>query len=232
VEGWLSADQIERLHRTASSAHPGEAIVEIGSYRGRSTIVIALAAADGVDVVAIDPHAGNDRGPNELRGYEAQAADDHTVFRANLDAAGVAHRVRHVREFSHQALTAVDGAVSVLFIDGAHRYGPARADIRQWGSRVADDGTMLIHDAFSSVGVTAAICRELLFGRRFRYVGRSRSLVEYRADLRGGARLANAARQSLQLPWFVRNVVVKIVLTLGLGRVITRVTGRSVEWPY
>ena len=46
--------------------------------------------------------------------------------------------------------------IDVLYIDGAHRYGPARADIRDWGARVTDGGTMLIHDSFSSI-VTAVM---------------------------------------------------------------------------
>ncbi len=93
---------------------------------------------------------------------------------------------------------------------------------------------MLIHDSFSSVGVTLAIVRELMFGRRFRYVGRSRSLTEYRADLGRGvtARLVNAARQIAQLPWFVKNLALKILLKAGLGRPLARVTGREPEWPY
>ena len=77
----------------------------------------------------------------------------------------------------------VDGPIDVLYVDGAHRYGPARADLRDWGARVQAGGTLLVHDAFSSVGVTLAILRELVAGRRFRYVGRTRSLAEYRADL-------------------------------------------------
>ena len=50
------------------ATHAGEQIVEIGSFRGRSTIVLASGAPDGVAVVAIDPHAGNDRGPQEIDG--------------------------------------------------------------------------------------------------------------------------------------------------------------------
>lgn len=93
---------------------------------------------------------------------------------------------------------------------------------------------MLIHDSFSSVGVTAAICRELLFGSRFRYVGRSRSLAEYRADLETGwrSRSGNVVRQLAQLPWFAKNVALKVLLTAHLGGVIHRVTGRKPEWPY
>ena len=100
----------------------------------------------------------------------------------------MAGRVRHVASFSDRAHADVDDPIDVLYIDGAHRYGPARADIRDWGRRVSDGGTMLIHDSFSSVGVTLAIARELVAGRRFRYVGRSRSLAEYRADLGAGDR--------------------------------------------
>jgi hypothetical protein len=234
VDGWLSPDQTARLYAAAAATRSGQQIVEIGSFRGRSTIVLAGAAPDGVDIVAIDPHAGNDRGPQEIRGYHTEAAGDHAVFTANLAAAGVGERVRHVREFSDGAQGAVIGPITVLYIDGAHRFAPARQDIRRWGARIEAGGTMLIHDSFSSVGVTMAICRELMFGRRFRYIGRSRSLAEYRSDLGDGgmAMTANAARQLAQLPWFAKNIAVKVMLTLRLGAVMSRFTGRRPEWPY
>jgi predicted O-methyltransferase YrrM len=234
VEGWMSPGQASTLYDAARRCPAGGTIVEIGSFRGRSTIVLASAAAPDVSVIAIDPHAGNDRGPQEIDGYAEAAADDHAVFVANLERAGVSDRVRHLRTFSDAALADVDAPIDVLYIDGAHRYGPARADIRDWGARVSDGGTMLIHDSFSSIGVTLAILRELLVGTRFRYVGRSRSMTIYRADLATGpgARVANAGRQLAQLPWFVKNVALKVALTLGLGKVLGRL-GRPVpDWPY
>jgi predicted O-methyltransferase YrrM len=232
VDGWLTDAQARRLYAAAASCPPGGWIVEIGSFRGRSTIVLASAAPDGVEVVAVDPHAGTDRGPGEISGYAPQAAGDRAAFDANLADAGVRDRVRHVAAFSDAAHGDVAGPIDVLYVDGAHRYGPARADLRDWGARVAPGGTMLIHDAFASVGVTLAVLRELVPGRTFRYVGRTRSLAEYRADLAPGDRFRNAARQIAQLPWFVRNVGLKVALTLGWGRLCRRL-GRSVpEWPY
>ena len=234
VDGWLSPDQAARLYAAAAATQAGQQIVEIGSFRGRSTFVLAGAAPDGVAIVAIDPHAGTDRGPQEIRGFENEAKSDHEVFTANLAAAGLAQRVRHIREFSNDATAAVMGSIALLYIDGAHRYAPARADIRTWGARVEPGGTVLIHDSFSSVGVTMAIVRELMCGPRFRYIGRSRSLAEYRADLDRGtrARTANALHQAGQLAWFAKNLAVKVLLTVGLGGVIRRVTGRRPEWPY
>ncbi|HTH05315.1 MAG TPA: class I SAM-dependent methyltransferase [Ilumatobacteraceae bacterium] len=234
VDGWMSPDQARRLYDAAVATRPGERIVEIGSFRGRSTIVLASAAPEGVEVVAIDPHAGNDRGPQEIEGFADEAATDHEVFNANLAAAGVAARVQHVRAFSDDAHSAVDGEVAVLYVDGAHRYAPARKDIHDWGARVAPGGTLLIHDSFSSVGVTLAIARELMVSRRWRYVGRARSLTEYRADLDGTPRsvAVNALRQAAQLPWFAKNLVVKVLITLKLGGVLKAITGRDPEWPY
>jgi predicted O-methyltransferase YrrM len=234
VDGWMSDDQARRLFDAAATTRAGEQIVEIGSFRGRSTIVLASAAPDGVRVFAIDPHAGNDRGPEEIEGFVAEAEDDHAVFLANLREAGVEDRVTHLRKFSDKAHRDVPGEIAMLYVDGAHRYKPARADIRTWGTRVADGGTMLIHDSFSSVGVTLAILRELVFGGRFRYVGRARSLTVYEATLERGprARLVNAARQLAQLPWFAKNLTLKVLLKLKLGPLLARVTGSEPEWPY
>jgi predicted O-methyltransferase YrrM len=232
IDGWLSADQARRLHAAAALCPPGGRIVEIGSFRGRSTIVLASAAPAGAEIVAVDPHAGTDRGPGEIAGFSREAAGDRAAFEANLAAAGVRGRIRHVAAFSDAALALVPGPVDVLYVDGAHRYGPARADLRDWGARVRPGGSMLVHDAFSSVGVTLALVRELVPGRTFRYVGRTRSLAEYRADLAPGDRLRNAARQAAQLPWFVRNVGLKVVLTLGWGKVLRRFGRPAPEWPY
>ena len=221
VAGWLTDAQAQRLWTAASRLTAPARIVEIGSFQGRSTIVLAQAAAEGIEVVAIDPHAGNDRGPQEISGFEAEAAGDNERFEHNLREAGVRHRVRHVRAFSSAAHDDVEDPLDLLYIDGAHRYGPARDDIVQWGRRVRDGGTMLIHDSFSSIGVTLAILRVLVPSREWTYVGRSGSLTEYR---RLPSSLAtNAARQATQLPWFAKNVVLKALIA---SRVLKR------DWPY
>jgi predicted O-methyltransferase YrrM len=222
VAGWLTDAQALRLWARASALTPPARIVEIGSFQGRSTIVLARAAAAGVELVAIDPHAGNDRGPQEISGYEAEAEHDNAVFEANLVRAGVRDRVRHIRKLSCDAHDDVEDPIDLLYIDGAHRFGPARDDIVRWGRRVRPDGTMLIHDSFSSIGVTAAIAASLATSGEFTYVGRSGSLTEYRRHAPPSI-ATNALRQAAQLPWFARNVVLKALIA---AKVLDR------PWPY
>jgi Methyltransferase domain len=233
VEGWMTDAQARRLWDRAVGVGPSGRIVEIGSFRGRSAIVLAKAAAPAVEVIAIDPHGGNDRGPQEIKADSVTGEQDHEKFHANLKAAGVDARIRHVRMASQDVGREVADPITMLYIDGAHRYKPARDDIRDWGDRVEDGGTMLIHDSFSSIGVTLAIASQLLFSKRFRYVGRSGSLAEYdREKLSIGARFKNATRQLAQLPWFVRNVIIKLLLVLHL-KPLTRLLGHKTgDWPY
>ncbi|MGH2822941.1 MAG: class I SAM-dependent methyltransferase, partial [Thermoleophilaceae bacterium] len=195
VEGWLTDPQARRLSDRARALQFPARIVEIGSYRGRSTIALASSAPDGVTVVAIDPHAGDDRGPRQIHGDPAEGEADHRAFVENLERAGVAERVEHVRLPSKQALARLPGAAHLVYVDGAHRYWPARQDLTGWGERLAPGGALLVHDAWSSVGVTLALLRTLVFGSRFRYAGRTGSLAEYeRHAVRGRARAANALR--------------------------------------
>lgn len=233
VEGWMTDDQARRLHDRSSDLGAGARIVEIGSFRGRSLIVLASAAADGIEIVSIDPHAGSDRGPQEYAADQERGDDDHSVYNRNLTDAGVRDRITHVRKMSDEALDDVDGEIDLLYIDGAHRFAPARADIVEWGNRVSGGGTMLIHDSFSSIGVTLALLTTMFGSGEWRYVGRSQSMAEYRREhLQTGERAVDLGRQMLQLPWFVRNVVIKVLLTAKLYS-LTRMFGHhSRDWPY
>jgi hypothetical protein len=219
VEGWLTEAQAQRLDRCARAVAYGGRIVEIGSFRGRSTIVLARAAPASAEVVAIDPHLGSDRGPQEIAAQPELGEQDTQRFRANLQRHGVLERVRHVRMLSSQA--PLEDAIDLLYVDGAHRFGPARGDVARWGARVRDGGTMLVHDSFSSIGVTLALLSSVAVSRRWRYAGRDGSLAEYVADGRGGP--ASVARQLAQLPWFAYNVVLK---ALTVARI------RRGPWPY
>jgi hypothetical protein len=219
VPGWLRDEQARRLWEAAGRVPEGGQIVEIGSYQGRSTIVLAHGTAENVSVVAVDPHAGNDRGPGEWEGSPEDGRRDHLAFHEHLRSRGVAERVRHVCSSSSSAHPEIIGEIDLLYVDGSHRYREALGDLRGWGSRVRDGGAMFVHDSYASLFVTAATYRSVVLSPRWRYVGREHSLAEYRRqEVRGRARIVNVGCQLAALPWFTRNLAVKALCAIRLER--------------
>jgi hypothetical protein len=195
IPGWLTRAQALTLWQAASRA--GGRIVEIGSHQGRSTIVLA---AGGRRVTAIDPFVDG-------RLFGGAATRDR--FAANVAAAGV--EVELIAEPSMAVRPTWHEPIDLLYIDGKHDYWTVSDDLR-WASHVHPDGAVLVHDAFSSIGVTLALLRHVLPGRRLRYLGRTGSLAHF--EVRAPA-ARDRFRMLGELPWWLRNIAIKVVLRLG-----------------
>jgi predicted O-methyltransferase YrrM len=233
IEGWLTDEQVHQLWHSASALPPKGLIVEIGSFRGRSTVALALAAPEGVEIVAIDPHSGADRAPQETSLNPQAGAEDAQAFADNLRRFGVTDRICHIPKPSSDALGDVSRQVDLLFIDGRHEFRAAREDILGYGDLVAEGGTVLIHDSFSSIGVTLALISTLFSSGRFRYRGRTGSLSVYnRSDISPAERVRSCGRQLAQLPWFARNVVIKVLILLRQERLARALGHTTRPWPY
>jgi hypothetical protein len=198
IDGWLTEDQARVLH--AEAARAGGTVVEIGSHLGRSTVVLASAAER---VVAIDPF------PADWR-YGTQ--DTATRFRRNLVDAGVDDVVTLLQQHSADALASWDERIALLYVDGKHDVMSCLRDLR-WTAWLPSGARFLVHDAFSSVGVTLAMLVLALAGRRGRFLGRTGTLALFE---NAAPSPADRARVLAQLPWFVRNLVVKVLLRLRL----------------
>lgn len=145
VEGFLSPDEPQFLHDLAAQVPPGQCIVEIGSYRGRSTIALALGAQDGVIVYAVDPHEEHVAG-----GYPFGMADN-AAFMANVSRAGVGHKIRLISLKSHAAFAGWNGhsaeRIGLLFIDGAHEYEAVADDVQTWTRGLLGGDLLALHDS-------------------------------------------------------------------------------------
>lgn len=211
IPGWLTADQARRLYDAAAVVPPGGTVVEIGSHHGRSALVIASALRDGARLVAVDPF------PEDWR---YGAAGTEASFRRNLADAGLAAAVDLRVATSSEVRAGWDRMVHLVYVDGKHDFWSCRDDLR-WSRHVVPGGAVLVHDAFSSFGVTTALLRELLVSRSLRYRGRVGSLARLEV---GTPSLPDRLRMLAELPWWVRNLVVKVCLRLRLG-VIARALG-------
>lgn len=212
IGGWLTRAQAEMLYTEASRLVPGSRIVEIGSHQGRSTVVLALAAP-GSTVVAIDPFVDGAM-------FGGLATKDR--FLANLQRAGVGGSVELRQHKSTQLRPAWQDRIDLLYIDGKHDYWTLSDDLR-WAEHVPAGGTVLIHDAFSSIGVTLGLLRHVLASNRLRYLDRATSLARFEI---AAPSTADRLRMLAQLPWWLRNVAVKLVLR------VARLFGNTTPDPY
>src|SRR2546423_15512590 len=91
----ISAEELLFLEGLAREVQPPECIVEVGSYRGRSTAALAAGsrAGGGAAVYAIEPHEqftgvlGGQFGPEERKHFfqdMPQARPTHTVAHVNI----------------------------------------------------------------------------------------------------------------------------------------------------
>jgi predicted O-methyltransferase YrrM len=210
IEGWLTEDQARALFRAARSLPPGATVVEIGSHQGRSTVVLAAGLPPGGRLVTVDPFDA---------GWRYGGPATHELLLAHLDAAGVRERVEVMATTSRAARATYRGPVDLLYVDGRHDYWTVRDDLA-WAARVPDGGVVLVHDAFSSLGVTLALLRTLPLARGLAYAGRTGSLA--RLEVRRPT-LPDRLAPTREAPWWIRNLVVKVLLRVrlaGLARVL------------
>lgn len=185
IEGWLSDAQGSALFEAAAGTTGKGLIVEIGSWKGRSTAWLAAGARlAAARVYAIDPHAGSREDP---------AAATLGEFRANLARAGVADVVEPLVMTSAEAARALDGPVELLFIDGDHSYDAVRLDADLWLPRLVEGGVVMFHDvgAAGYSGPRRVFRRSICWNAGFEGIARVGSMAMARRTHRRS--LASAA---------------------------------------
>lgn len=215
VDGWLTRDQARVLYDASCGAAPRRA-VEIGSHLGRSTQVLA---AGGVALVAVDPF---------LPDWRYGRDDTEARFRTNLASAALADAVDVQVMTSVDALDDWSEEIGLLYIDGKHDYWSCTEDLG-WTRHLRTGSKFFVHDSFSSLGVTLALLRDQATTRRHRYLGRTGSLAAFEVAT---PRAADRLRLVAELPWFTRNLVVKVLLRVGATRLAAALGHHDRADPY
>ena len=169
VDGWLGKWEGPYLYSLAKIGSTKGAIIEIGSWKGKSTIWLAKGskAVNGEKVYAIDPHIG---GPDyEKLGYK----DIHTEgeFKENIRIAGVESIVILLVETSMEVVRRWDLPIGFLWIDGDHGYKSVRDDFFSWEPYVVEGGVIALHDTYSQEGVRRVVDEEILRIDKFQVLG-------------------------------------------------------------
>lgn len=132
----------------AAACTPGEgAVVEIGSFKGKSTVLLASIARHyrlGA-VVAIDPHTFDNPELEEHR--VSPGASSYRSFLYNLESAGVADFVEVHRKHSTQVASGWARPIRFLWIDANHTLAGAKGDFDCFMPHLVPGGVVAFHDA-------------------------------------------------------------------------------------
>jgi MMP 1-O-methyltransferase len=166
VGGWLTGKEGRLLYTLARRCTGRGVIVEIGSWKGKSTIWLASGSrrGAGATVYAIDPHTA------ESDNLATQSAvPTFAEFTDNIRRAGIADLVVPLVMTSADAAGDFDRPVELLFIDGAHDYASVALDFELWFPKLLDGGTIAFHDTVAWEGPRRLVAECVFRGRWARH---------------------------------------------------------------
>jgi Methyltransferase domain len=150
----MSEEELAFLHEIASSRGSGARVVEIGSWKGRSTVAICEGLRDG-ELYAVDTFAGDSAICPEVD-LDPQTERDriYEEFRANVAMFPFVTIMRNDSVTASGFFT--DGSLDWIFIDGDHSFPQVRRDIRAWWPKLKVGGLLSGHD-WGHVGVSRGL---------------------------------------------------------------------------
>jgi predicted O-methyltransferase YrrM len=155
VPGWLTREEGETLYELARFHAPVPTFVELGAWKGKSTIWLANASRDRGEgkVYCVDLW-------NWTPGRELTHEDEvYNEFLANMKLHGVSDLVEPMRGKTVNLARkwSLKNPIGLLFIDASHRYSAVRQDFEFWSPFVSTGGYIAFHDVDTWPGPTQLV---------------------------------------------------------------------------
>jgi len=166
VQGWLSEKESLLLYRAAKGNLKNGIIVEIGSWKGKSTICLSKGSWDGNrnKVIAIDPH----NAPSLILKNFLNKNGEGTFkeFKKNIDKYGVKNLITPIVEDSEVAIKKISEKIDILFLDGSHHYQDEINDFEIYFP-VVNEGGKVIFRCSNGKGLKKIVIQKLFFSNMF-----------------------------------------------------------------
>lgn len=165
------------LYNIAKNCKGKGVIVEIGSWKGRSTIWLARGSKAGnkVPVCAIDPHTGS---PVHAKMYGKVWTFEE--FKKNIRKAGVDDIIIPIIKTSEEAEKSWGNQpIEILWIDGNHEYKFVKLDFDKWSPHLIEGGMIALHDTtfYETEGPKKVVEDDIYKSERFINIGLVNSIT-------------------------------------------------------
>ena|SRR3989338_9393013 len=165
IEGWLGEGEGQLLFDLAKMCGGRGVIVEIGSWKGKSTVWLSRGskAGRGVKVYAVDTHRGS---------KEHGTVWTFDEFKKNIKKAGTSEIVVPLVKTSKEAALNFKDPVELIFFDGAHDLRSISDDFKLWFPKLVDGGFIAFHDAVAGwPGPMKVVWEKVFRSSNFKNVG-------------------------------------------------------------
>ena len=155
VEGFMPEDEGVALFQAAAQARPGTWL-EIGTYQGKSTVLLAAAArcVSGTQLVTVDHHHGSEENQPGWEWHDASLVspisgklDTLPRFRETWDA-HLDDVVTAVMAPTVNVAAWWGTPLEFLFLDGNHVEEMAQHDYAAFAQHIVPGGFLAVHDVF------------------------------------------------------------------------------------
>ncbi len=179
IQGWLTDEEAALLVnctlQVLSRLPSPHGVVEVGSYHGKSTVLLGAVVKElfpRTKITSIDPHDGKlgavDQG---LKKYPPS----FSTLRKNINEAQLEDVIEVIQDRSFNVIW--ERPVSILFIDGLHDYESVRADYQHFERWVVPGGRVAFHDYADYFPGVKKLVHELLKTGDYERVNQAGSLV-------------------------------------------------------
>lgn len=196
IQGWFSQTEAELLMGITLSLTSKKnplTFVEIGSFQGKSTLVMAEVLkhlSPQSKVYAIDPHEGvvgaRDQGIKTL-------SSTLEAFKRNITNNDLKKQVELLQEYSFNVQWS--RPIDLLFIDGLHDYVNVARDFWHYQEWLSPNSYVLFHDYANYYPGVEAFVNELLISGDYKFIKLADSLIVLQ---RQNATIERTASQIIQ----------------------------------
>ena len=155
IEGFMGRKELNYLYKNAYDLKDGSTIVEIGSWKGRSTEAFVEAIKDKMDMKLYCVDLWDEKYKINIGGnvYE-EFMKNHSIWQKDFKVKPIIIR----QSSAASALNFADLSIDLLFIDGAHDYNSVISDLKLLYPKVKIGGKICGHDFRRNVdGVRTAV---------------------------------------------------------------------------
>lgn len=179
IDGWLTGYEAYGLYQYSKRLPKNAIVVEIGTWKGKSTYCIAKGLKSSGKIYAIDPFdASGDKESASI--YSERRGDDDLLsqFKNRMKKLNVHDKIIPMKGLSSQFVGSIK-EIDFLFIDGDHSIDGCHFDFSNYSPYIKKYGYIAFHDydpARIDLGPTWVVGNKVMKSKAFRLADQFDSL--------------------------------------------------------